>query len=303
MPISLNARAATYYQPVIRTEREEEYSRKASTKNLIQYQPDKTYNGELSQRAKTKIKNYSANMILINTANNVHADTPPKTDINKSKSNPKGSASHVPTVNGIKILNKKCKASFITLTLPSKQVHDDNTIKRQILQPFLSECKRLLNLKFYIWTAETQANGNIHFHIITPSYINKYTLQTTWNRHAETLGYVSRSSSKNPPSTNVKGVSNTGKAIAYITKYLSKGNKDRRKIDGRLWGCDTQTEKLKNIIISEEEVQEIDHLITAAAIMEIRQEYFTTYILNIDKCKPLKLIIIRELLKLLADDC
>lgn len=158
-------------------------------------------------------------------------------------------------------------------------------------------------MKFYIWTAETQKNGNIHFHIITPTFINKYLLQITWNRHTETLGYVGRSSTKNPPSTNIKGVNQTGKAIAYITKYLSKGNNERRKISGRLWGCDTNTEKLTNIILSDEEVKEIDHLITAAAIMEIRQEYFTTYILNIERSELLKKLVIGELLKKLADSC
>lgn len=303
MPLSLNARTATYYQPVHRTRKEQEYSEKSNKNNLIQYREDKEYNGEISPRTKTKIKNYGANMILINAANNGKANTPPNTRKPHNQNNPKGSASPFQTVSRNKLTAKKCKASFITLTLPSKQIHDDNTIKRQILQPFLSECKRALNMEFYIWTAETQANGNIHFHIITPTYINKYILQTTWNRHTDSLGYVERSKSKNPPSTNIKGISNTGKAIAYITKYISKGNKDRRKISGRLWGCDTKTEKLKNIILSNEELTEIDHCITAAAIMEISQEYFTTYIINIERSKQLKTFILNRLLKILADSC
>lgn len=270
MPISINARAATYYQQPHSPEKEEEYSKKASTKNLIQYQERKEYNGELSDRAKSKIKNYASNMLLMNAAN---------------------------------INRKNPISSFITLTLPSEQIHSDNEIKRDILQPFIAECKRVFNLTNYIWVAELQKNGNIHFHIITPTYINKFLLQKTWNKHTENLGYVSRSKSKNPPSTHIRAIKQTSTAIAYITKYLSKGNKDRRKITGRLWGCDTQTEKLKNIIIQDEQIYEIDDLITRAAVMEIKQEYFTTYILNINRCKKLKIWLISKLVELLMNSC
>lgn len=301
MPLSLNARTATYYQPVHRTRKEQEYSEKSNKNNLIQYREDKEYNGEMSPRTKTKIKNYGANMILINAANNGKANTPPNTCKPHNQNNPKGSASPFQTVVRNKITRLKCQASFITLTLPSKQIHEDNEIKRHILQPFIAECKRVLKLTHYIWTAETQKNGNIHFHIITPTYINKYILQKTWNRHLETLGYITRCKTNNPPSTNIKGVKETGKAIAYITKYISKGNQDRRKVKGRLWGCDTETEKLKNIIISNEEIEEINPLITTAAIMEIRQEYFTTYILNIEKSEKLRLIIVSKLMEMLAE--
>lgn len=301
MPISLNARAATFYTPPQQSGIRQEETQRVNSQNLIQYRENKEYNGELSQRAKTKIKNYCANMILINSHNIEQAHKPPLKN-NPPNNNKNGvSSSPVRSVVRNKITRRKCQTSFITLTLPSKQIHDDNEIKRHILQPFLAECKRSLKLTHYIWTAETQKNGNIHFHIITPTYINKYMLQKIWNLHAETLGYITRCKVNNPPSTNIKGVKETGKAISYITKYISKGNQDRRKIKGRLWGCDTETEKLRNIIITDEEIEEINPLITAAAVMEIRQEYFTTYILNVERSEKLRWIIVSKLIEMLKD--
>lgn len=100
MPISLNARTATYYQPVYKTEREQEYSTKANSKNLMQFRENKEYNGELSARAKTKIKNYGANMILINSANIVQAHTPPERTSESIKTNDEGAASPAQNVVG-----------------------------------------------------------------------------------------------------------------------------------------------------------------------------------------------------------
>lgn len=269
MATAINARMVVKYAVMTKKQGgvlEENEKRK---KNLIQNNKEKTYNGKLSIKTRSTIKTYTANMILVNS---------------RSKKN-----------------GKKGSASFITLTLPSKQIHEDNEIKRKILQPFLAECKRIDNMKHYMWTAETQENGNIHFHIISPTYIKKEVLQERWNRHLETLNYISRCCVKNPPSTHIKGVSQTNKAISYISKYISKENENRRKVKGRLWGCDTETEKLKNIKIDNEEFETIKEYIEDATKMEINNKYFLIKIIDIDKNKKLRQIIISKLLKLLVN--
>src|SRR5690554_5071199 len=62
---------------------------------------------------------------------------------------------------------------FITLTLSSKQVHDDNFIKRNLLNNFIIYMGRKFDMKNYLWKAEKQKNGSIHFHIVTDVYIKK----------------------------------------------------------------------------------------------------------------------------------
>jgi len=99
------------------------------------------------------------------------------------------------TLNG-KIIEYN-NITFVTLTLPSKQVHTDTEIKEFALNQFLIE----LNTWFrkgdereakanmpkkrefvYIWKAERQENGNIHFHIVMNRTINWTVIQYKWNR-------------------------------------------------------------------------------------------------------------------------
>lgn len=80
------------------------------------------------------------------------------------------------------------KASFITLTLPSVQIHSDTEIKK-ILNNFLSTL-RFHGLKNYVWKMEIQKTGNIHFHLVIDKFFHYYYLQALWNKNIEKLGYV-----------------------------------------------------------------------------------------------------------------
>lgn len=86
----------------------------------------------------------------------------------------------------------KFRVSFITLTLPSQQIHDDNTIKSKCLNQFIIEIKKAYKVKFYVWRAEKQKNGNLHFHILTNKFIPHQEVKDRWNRIIEKLGYISR---------------------------------------------------------------------------------------------------------------
>lgn len=84
------------------------------------------------------------------------------------------------------------KTNFITLTLPSLQRHTDIKLKRQFAK-FLDKLreKQQLNFRNYVWRAESQQNGNIHFHIVSDSFIGHRLLRRSWNRVLSTLGYIS----------------------------------------------------------------------------------------------------------------
>lgn len=153
----------------------------------------------------------------------------------------------------------KYKLTFVTLTLPSKQVHTDNEIKYKCLNHFLTNLRRNYKVEKYIWKAEKQENGNIHFHILTDRYIHYSKLRTSWNTIIEKLGYVSqyrRNQQKcfqegfkmsenpkdkrdyktqfaayekgikenwtNPNSTDIHALYKIKNLSAYMAKYLSK---------------------------------------------------------------------------------
>lgn len=161
---------------------------------------------------------------------------------------------------------------FITLTLASAQQHNDLAIKQILLNQFLQELRQDFGLKNYIWKAEKQKNGNIHFHIIVDLYIHWSIIREKWNRIQEKLGYVrrfreaikvggfdyylGRSRSYNPhisfekvlerwekgekmnwvqpPGTEIRNVEKVRNLRAYFSKYFSKDD----QLDpgfGRIW--------------------------------------------------------------------
>ena len=74
------------------------------------------------------------------------------------------------------------KMAFITLSLSSTQIHSDNEIKEKCLNQFLIEIRKRYRVKNYIWRAEKQKNGNIHFHVVIDKFIAWSELRDRWNQ-------------------------------------------------------------------------------------------------------------------------
>jgi hypothetical protein len=133
---------------------------------------------------------------------------------------------------------------FVTLTLPSTQEDTDIKIKRDLLNKFLIYGVRKSRFEQYIWKAEKQKNGNIHFHLLTDKFYSKTNLQADWNGILKSTSYMQRFSEKfgheNPPSTHVTKIGTSVRLAEYLSKYVSKSE----NIGGRLMGC---SDKLKTI--------------------------------------------------------
>ena len=167
----------------------------------------------------------------------------------------------------VKEINKRVKfqLSFITLTLPSTQIHTDKEIKAAALVPFLQWLRDRFDVKKYVWKAEIQKNGNIHFHITLDKFIHYSTLRNQWIRNINTLGYVDRyreeSGKHTPPCTEIKAVKKVKNIAAYLAAYLSENVNSKNKkaaaeynsrvIGGRLWGVSSYLMKLKGLRIDE----------------------------------------------------
>ncbi len=177
------------------------------------------------------------------------------------------------------------KLNMLTLTLSSDQIHDDNTIKQELLQPFLDTLRKTWNCNIYMWRAESQQNGRIHFHIITDVYIAWWKIRKRWNSIQNRLGYVDRwvseNDEKDPNSTDVHSIEKVENLGAYLSKYCSKNPKGAmytacqleggqlvpcynpsealniysagaemfRSIGGRLWGVSYAISKIKSVVI------------------------------------------------------
>jgi hypothetical protein len=84
------------------------------------------------------------------------------------------------------------KIAFVTLTLPAAQIHSDIEIKSKCLNQFLIELKKRYKVARYVWRAEKQQNGNIHFHVLIDRFVPWQSLRDCWNRIVNKLGYVDR---------------------------------------------------------------------------------------------------------------
>lgn len=127
----------------------------------------------------------------------------------------------------------KYKVSIATLTF-ADNMQDDNRA-RKLLSMWLDMAKHRFELYNYVWKAEPQERGAIHFHLILPIYIPWKELQFTWNRLLTKHGYHQL----NANSTDIHAVTNAKNLEAYLASYMTDESKHegRRQINGRLWGC------------------------------------------------------------------
>lgn len=210
---------------------EDSFSRSLTRKKNTASNKRKT--NELSANARRRLKKSSQNLIYLSKKRTIKID------------------------GSVRCSN--FRAAFITLKLPSKQMHSHSEIIKSCLNQFLVQMRKYYGIKNYVWKAELQRNGNIHFHLLVDRYIHYMAVRKYWNQSIEKLGYVStyrncrekmdfneynkwrilegsvdkkinrkaydygvETEWKKPNTTDVKFVNNDKKAAHYISKYLSK---------------------------------------------------------------------------------
>jgi len=104
------------------------------------------------------------------------------------------------------------KIGFITLTLPSKQKTPTSDCNKLLLNTFLTEIRQRTAMKNYVWRLEFQKNGNVHYHLVTDTYLDFYLVKTVWNKILAHHGYIDSYRDK------MQNLS--------LTDYISKYNKD-----------------------------------------------------------------------------
>lgn len=150
------------------------------------------------------------------------------------------------------------RTSFISLTLPSPQRHPTAEITNECFDRFLTTLRNRLKMKNYVWKLEFQKNGNVHYHLITDTYVDYFFALKHWNNIVDKFGYVSEFAKKmsalsfqeyrnlpdnkgedikvlasryekgrrekwrNPNSVDVKAVRTDGNLRYYLAKYLAK---------------------------------------------------------------------------------
>ena len=188
--------------------------------------------------------------------------------------------------------NYHYKVAFVTLTLPSKQIHSDHEIKSICLDSYLTELRKCYQVKNYVWRAERQKNGNIHFHLLIDKFIPYWQIRDRWNRIVNRLGYVNRFQNVHghnvPNSTDIHSLKYIINARNYLLKYVTKDEKTD-KIDGRMWGCSESLSKIRGgqIVIDSKVSREIQKAIEYNPSSCFTSDYYTVCHIDIQTLQNL----------------
>lgn len=176
----------------------------------------KQYTGILSPSAKKR---------LIRAINLLVAIAKPKTAI------------HFKTSNSFKF-----RVNFITLTLPAPQGEvTDADLKNKCLKRWVEGWRDKSPGLSYVWRAERQENGNLHFHLMTDTYRHHREIRDSWNKTLEQFHFIQAFEQSHghrfPNSTDVHAVRSLRTLGAYIAKYMSKDEKTAQTVTGKIWDC------------------------------------------------------------------
>jgi len=155
---------------------------------------------------------------------------------------------------------KKLKFSlnFITLTVHSPdRMIEGKEAHRLCLEPLILWLKRTCGMTLYIWKAELQKRGQIHYHVTTDCYVEAMQLRYKWNDLQKEAGYLNQYFEKfghyNANSTDVHSVYKYADISSYLKKNvcksinceLAKSVQNKETIGGKVWDCSLNLKSCK----------------------------------------------------------
>lgn len=151
------------------------------------------------------------------------------------------------------------KVNFVTLTIPNWSGLSNNKIHSDVFQPFLRRLKSKKKGIMWVWRAELQKNGTIHYHMVTNSFIHHKTLRNMWNYSIYMAGCTNIGDANSTDVHSLRGITDEA---AYIVKYMSKStqstddsdsNHSGRNDGDRLpeWGASSVLKKPISLKIAE----------------------------------------------------
>ena len=107
--------------------------------------------------------------------------------------------------------------------------------------------KRKQGLNDYLWKAELQQNGQLHYHIGTSTYLPQNIVRWKWNKDCKSAGLLDAFAHKyghfNPPSTEVKSIIHVQDAKSYIAKEFAKKETRIQQVGGKVWDCNEELKR------------------------------------------------------------
>ena len=121
------------------------------------------------------------------------------------------------------------KVGFMTLTIPEKQKHTDIEFHYKVFAPFIRVLKNKYDLGEFVWKAEAQDNGNLHYHLTINVFIHHADIKKEWNKQLEKAGYNFKTEGHRNATTQIKATKNIKNLANYLCGYLSKKDFVKKK--------------------------------------------------------------------------
>lgn len=139
------------------------------------------------------------------------------------------------------------RIGFVTLTVSDRKIRSHREAY-PLLKELIRTGRRKYGITDYIWKAELQERGQIHYHLTVTEFWHWEAIQNEWNKLQRRAGFLESFGLQHghykANSTDVHSVRNVRNIGAYIAKYIAKevSKTGAAKIDGKVWDC---SEKLK----------------------------------------------------------
>lgn len=168
------------------------------------------------------------------------------------------------------VTNKKqtFRITFLTLTVYSTDRNiEGKEAHSTLLEPFLQWMRRNYDIKLYVWKAELQKRGQIHYHLTFDGFIDYREIRSEWNRLQRKAGYLDSFFAKygrwNPSSTHIHSVRKIKNTSGYLTKEIAKSFQNEQQLGGKVWDCSKalKGEKYYSVLETNEHIAEIQDLI------------------------------------------
>lgn len=185
--------------------------------------------------------------------------------------------------------------AFYSISFPM-EIADD--IAYKVLNTWLTRCRSECGLRSYLWVAERQKNGTLHFHLITNNYMHirkvnefmRQCLYTQWNKgklkckeesikryngvDVDNLYYSKRNKNKGK---RLSRSDSQRKLSMYLSKYISKNDTKSNRLP---WHCSRDISALFISI----NYNDVDNLAIAKivadnpeAVVSYDKEFFTMH--------------------------
>lgn len=141
----------------------------------------------------------------------------------------------------------KMVMNFVTLTLAEQRNLEVKEAYEKLLRPWLRYMKDKAGMKDYVWKAEYQKRGQVHYHLATDIYLDWKTVRWKWNqlqrqeRHLD--AFALKYGHFNPNGTDVHPMRSVNDCLSYIGKEMCKNMQNQKVTKGKIWDCSESLKK------------------------------------------------------------